>query len=504
MPSQPSFPSDFRAIKSLEGKYKGKTTRPVDQSKMRVKVKPTARKQPEVKTVPMASPLSVLRTLGGVVANAPQGAYDIATILGPAAVDYFRRSSPSDVVEDVKGGLSSYANYFRENPGEAVTDLIPLAGDAKAFGEMIREASLAREAGDEELARAIESYTLPVVAAGLIPEVGGAVGAAARKLRGSKAAPSPSPQKIIFPDEGEWELPADFDEKVAIYTAPVQRPSLSVPAKAAPLQEKIKAYHGTPHRFAPETKVRNRETGEELFVESARVDPANLPPGVEIVQQYPLGRFRMDKIGTGEGAQAYGRGLYFAEAEDVAKNYRNALARPDPRDMVGNAYDLVRILGEKDALENLKGLNSKEAMATAEAITSGAYKKYKPPGSIYQVGLDVDPAKMLAWDMPVTEQPEVMQSLLPLLQKYQIEGLHDGKYPTLGGDLYHQLRLRSDVRDIAMSDLLTGAGIPGIRYLDQGSRSSGRGTENYVMMDPDLIEILKRYREGGAVNKVEN
>lgn len=206
MPAQPSFPTDFRAIKSLEGKYKGKTTRPIDLSKLRVKVKPTARKQQEVKTVPMPSPLSVIRTLGGVVANAPQGAYDIATILGPAAVDYFRRSSPSDVVEDVKGGLSSYANYFRENPGEAVTDLIPLAGDAKAFGEMIREASLAREAGDEELARAIESYTLPVVAAGLLPEVGGAVGAAARKLRGAKAAPLavknevkalPAPQKTL-------------------------------------------------------------------------------------------------------------------------------------------------------------------------------------------------------------------------------------------------------------------------------------------------------------------
>lgn len=310
--------------------------------------------------------------------------------------------------------------------------------------------------------------------------------------------PKAAPPKIKFPDEGDWELP-DLNEEVAVYTAPVQRPSLSVPAKAAPPRAKVEAYHGTPHRFAPETKVRDRETGEELFIESARVDPSNLPSGVEIVQQYPLGRFRMDKIGTGEGAQAYGHGLYFAEAEDVAKNYRNALARPDPRDMVGNAYDLVRILGEKDALENLKGLNSKEAMDTAEAITSGSYKRYKPPGSIYQVGLDVDPAKMLAWDVPVTEQPEVLKMVQPLLQKYQIEGLDNGKYPTLGGDLYHQLRLRSDVRDRAMSDMLTGAGIPGIRYLDQGSRSRGTGTENYVMMNPDLIEIMKRYNMGGKV-----
>jgi hypothetical protein len=39
-------------------------------------------------------------------------------------------------------------------------------------------------------------------------------------------------------------------------------------------------------------------------------------------------RFSMDQIGTGEGAQAYGHGLYFADSEDVAKGYREALTQP--------------------------------------------------------------------------------------------------------------------------------------------------------------------------------
>ena len=30
----------------------------------------------------------------------------------------------------------------------------------------------------------------------------------------------------------------------------------------------------------------------------------------------------MDQIGTGEGAQAYGHGLYFADSEDVARTYK--------------------------------------------------------------------------------------------------------------------------------------------------------------------------------------
>ena len=37
-------------------------------------------------------------------------------------------------------------------------------------------------------------------------------------------------------------------------------------------------------------------------------------------------KFDSTKIGTGEGAQAYGHGLYFAENEGVARNYRDNLS----------------------------------------------------------------------------------------------------------------------------------------------------------------------------------
>jgi hypothetical protein len=37
-------------------------------------------------------------------------------------------------------------------------------------------------------------------------------------------------------------------------------------------------------------------------------------------------RFSLDKIGTGEGAQVYGHGLYFASMKDVAEQYRDSLA----------------------------------------------------------------------------------------------------------------------------------------------------------------------------------
>jgi hypothetical protein len=35
-------------------------------------------------------------------------------------------------------------------------------------------------------------------------------------------------------------------------------------------------------------------------------------------------------------------------------------------------------------------------------------------------------------------------------------------------------------------------GIPGISYLDQGSRNVGEGTRNYVTFDDALVELLSR------------
>jgi hypothetical protein len=39
----------------------------------------------------------------------------------------------------------------------------------------------------------------------------------------------------------------------------------------------------------------------------------------------------------------------------------------------------------------------------------------------------------------------------------------------------------------------------GIRYLDQGSRGAGEGTHNYVVFDPGIIEILRKYGLGGLI-----
>jgi hypothetical protein len=46
---------------------------------------------------------------------------------------------------------------------------------------------------------------------------------------------------------------------------------------------------------------------------------------------------------------------------------------------------------------------------------------------------------------------------------------------------------------------LQAAGIPGIKYFDRDSRSAGEGTRNYVIFDPDMIQVKRRYADGGEI-----
>ena len=61
------------------------------------------------------------------------------------------------------------------------------------------------------------------------------------------------------------------------------------------------------------------------------------PPGIVAYHGSPADFNRFDDrfIGTGEGAQAYGRGHYFGGAEETGRSYRDALAT-DPRDTLNN------------------------------------------------------------------------------------------------------------------------------------------------------------------------
>lgn len=155
---------------------------------------------------------------------------------------------------------------------------------------------------------------------------------------------------------------------------------------------KIGVSHGTPHTFAPE-------------------------PG------HPMGRFRLDKIGTGEGAQAYGHGLYFAGDEAVAKHYRDTLRENSAWTIDGvrahgvrTRNDATAINYAADALERFDG-DKREAMAwlisngtgapierEAAQILKRAKSVERSEGSLYHADIDAEPEHFLDWDKPLSEQ----------------------------------------------------------------------------------------------------
>jgi hypothetical protein len=232
---------------------------------------------------------------------------------------------------------------------------------------------------------------------------------------------------------------------------------------------------------------------------------------------YDFDRFDMSKIGTGEGAQAYGRGLYFAGNEDVAKNYRNQLApgfvNADGSPLSDKTYSALAFVqpkyeqsgqlaeGIQDAIGRLKnqsdfyrknygaGVNLYDnAVDTLQNLDPATLK---PKGHMYQVNINADPDHFLDWDKPLSEQPHIGSALekagLPLPMPY-----------SPGSEAY-SIASGSPNNPIKATQVLRDAGIPGIKYLDQGSRGAGGegGTQNYVTFSDDMIDILRKYGLAG-------
>jgi hypothetical protein len=263
---------------------------------------------------------------------------------------------------------------------------------------------------------------------------------------------------------------------------------------------------------------------------------------------YHFDKFRLDKIGTGEGAQAYGRGLYFAGAEPTAMAYRDELRAMknlqsdfDIRykgDLIGNINEVEGPVGEvareikrssvfpDKAIDNLVARKTKEIeniktkkggdpeaddlrqllIDDLEASISEV-KQINPndvvfdKGAMYEVNIDASPDEMLDWQAPYKDQSEAVKKAIADAG-YKPE---DERTP---GFLIHQ-RIVEDYSDMDSFDnpyanpeadaanVLLEAGIPGIKYLDAGSRTADASapsrTSNYVIFDDSMIEIMRKY-----------
>ena len=216
------------------------------------------------------------------------------------------------------------------------------------------------------------------------------------------------------------------------------------------------------------------------------IGPASFSIGAFHGTPHKVDKFSTEKIGTGEGAQAFGWGLYFAAAEAVGRGYIKA----------GRSLGIIKDSDGKwwttDGPQTIAGPfdSSSQAQQIADA----------PAGNLYTVNLDVNDEDLLDLDKPLSGQNQAIRDiLLPIIEAQQ------AKFPTLipagfdierlaGGGLLNVMgRDESDSlgTDKDASMRLLAAGIPGIRYLDGNSRGAGDGSHNYVIFDESKIQITE-------------
>ena len=226
---------------------------------------------------------------------------------------------------------------------------------------------------------------------------------------------------------------------------------------------------------------------------------------------HAFNQFSLEGIGSGEGAQAFGWGLYFAGRREVAEYYRDVLAEDQPLgciagwDVTGasdTAKELLRDLPMPSAIEyadqrqgTLRGLYDGVAdeLRQIQARGRGSVGHY-----LYEVDIP-DDEDLLDADKPLTEQPPKVYERLKSSRLLETMGLepwevsahmidghalydfvrqwlvhHDEGWEALGKTPY-------DVTNVhqAASETFNRLGIPGLRYFDGGSRA-----DTYVIAPP--------------------
>ena len=276
-----------------------------------------------------------------------------------------------------------------------------------------------------------------------------------------------------------------------------------------------------------------------------------LPRGIRAFHgsPYDFERFDISKIGTGEGAQAYGHGLYFAENEGVAGSYRDTLSRGrgaikydsasvrDPRRVDDELTDfemaLDKVAGEmayfdqppkrtieriikrheedinrySSIVEKYDDTEVEELLLKSLEKDLRAYKNIDPDkftrGSMYEVNIDADPSDMIDYDLPLSQQPKVLKGIDDAHGDPEIIIAQAGLDPetATGGQLVHALSgFGQGVEgQKAASDWLAKAGVKGIKFYSSNSRNVAGGELIDVIKDADgfRAKVAVDNRAGG-------
>ena len=313
-----------------------------------------------------------------------------------------------------------------------------------------------------------------------------------------------------------------------------------------------KAYGNLLNRLEGKGLVTLTQTEEEAIAAAAQARADKNGGDVEVIKQSlrasvlasqrawhgtphrGIEKFSTDKIGTGEGAQAFGWGLYFADRQELGEYYREKLSAGKTYTVKinGTYIDIKDTEGtENTALASLLPNKDGSRRSIDEVISSykekiGEYPKFAKnwtlvveyleknknaievlnepvlvKGQLYEVDIPND-SDMLLWDKPLSEQTEAVRDaamkaarkLYPRKDQYDDADLGRIK----GEVLYQGLASYRFGGPKVASQYLASLGIKGIKYLDGTSRNAGEGSYNYVVFSGEDVQIVDvKYSKDG-------
>lgn len=240
--------------------------------------------------------------------------------------------------------------------------------------------------------------------------------------------------------------------------------------------------------------------------------------------------FDTSKIGTGEGNQTFGHGLYFAENPATAKHYQGMISRQmglgDPEAQDAALKAILQAGGNRarafksltDAAANEPSVYTRNKVMKAAALIKQG-NEARGAGQMMHVDIpDEHINRMIDWDAPISMHPELQKALTDLNVKVvpengrfrvMVGGKPGPQYLTRQAAMSETDLLRGEGEDVnsgmaynqlaealrsqkAASEYLASRGIPGIKYLDQGSRGADGGTRNIVLFDAKHAKIVKK------------
>jgi len=207
--------------------------------------------------------------------------------------------------------------------------------------------------------------------------------------------------------------------------------------------------------------------------------------------------FDASRIGTGEGVQAYGHGLYFAESRPLAEYYQKTLSKGKP----GALYE-VDIQARPEQMLRWDYPLSEQSPEILRAVNAAKQEVFVPleqrsRKDLSRIMQRVDPEGDWAGiDSPMPYKRDLVQYMK---DEGILEDMMNPVNPSLSGRAAHDLLVQAAggggrVKNPAQAkaaEALRAQGVPGISYFDRLSREAKLGNLNHVVFDPMRVKILR-------------